>query len=179
MVRDWLNILSLWWGTGWMYSHYGKGLVECTLCEGLVVCTLTMVRGWLSVLSLWWGTGWMYSHYGEGLVECTLTMGRDWLSVPSLWEGTGWMSSHCNMALWVEVVFEYTATPPQHSTPQHSYTPTQRHPYIPTLYTTTTTTPLHLPEMDRCTKRWRDVDRCTKRWREWCGQMYKEVDRYG
>ena len=47
-----------------MYSHYGEGLVECTL---------TMVRDWLSVFSLW-----------EGLVKCTLTMGRDWLSVFSL-----------------------------------------------------------------------------------------------
>ena len=43
-----------------MYSHYGEGLVECTL---------TMGRDWLSVL------------YGEGLIECTLTMVRDWLNV--------------------------------------------------------------------------------------------------
>ena len=63
-----------------MYSHYGEGLVECTL---------TMGRDWLSVLSLWGGTGRVYSHYGKGLVECTLIMGRDWLSVLSLWEGTG------------------------------------------------------------------------------------------
>ena len=68
MGRDWQSVLSLWGGTGRVYSHYGKGLVECTLVMG---------RDWLSVL------------YGKGLVECTLTMVRDWLSVLLLWGGTG------------------------------------------------------------------------------------------
>ena len=50
-----------------MYSHYGKGLVECTLIMG---------RDWLNVL------------HGEGLVGCTLTMVRDWLNVLSLQYGS-------------------------------------------------------------------------------------------